>query len=146
MRRPMIPPRCLFVYGTLRQGYENPLAQRLHSMAKFLGTATMPGELYLCTGGTFPYPAARHLPDAKTLVVGEVYDLANREALLCELDRYEGMGPEFPEPWEYVRHTVSVLLEGKACEAWCYLANHPVAASNRIPSGDFRQAVPPAHT
>ena len=142
----MNPPERIFVYGTLRQGYDNPFAQRLHEMAKFLGTATMRGELYLCTGGTFPYPAARSLPDAESMVVGEIYALEKGGHLLSELDRYEGVGPEFPEPQEYVRAIVAVLCEGSPCEAWCYLANHPVVPADRILSGDFKQAMPPAHT
>ncbi len=142
----MTPASCIFVYGTLRQGYENPHARRLRAMAKFLGTATMRGELYLCTGGAFPYPAARYLPEAETLVVGEIYDLHHGEEILHELDRYEGVGPEFPEPQEYVRVIVSVLWNGRPCVTWCYLANHPLASSNRIPSGDFTQVVPADHT
>ncbi len=142
----MTPASCIFVYGTLRQGYENPHARRLRAMAKFLGTATMRGELYLCTGGAFPYPAARYLPEAETLVMGEIYDLNYGEEILRELDRYEGVGPEFPEPQEYVRAIVSVLWNGHPCVTWCYLANHPLASSNRIPSGDFTQVVPADHT
>lgn len=142
----MTPPSCIFVYGTLRQGYENPHARRLRAMTIFLGTATLRGELYLCTGGTFPYPVARYLPGAETLVVGEIYDLHHDDEILHELDRYEGVGPGFPEPQEYVRAVVSVLCNEGPREAWCYLANHPVATASRIPSGDFSRAVPPVHT
>ena len=142
----MKPPHRIFVYGTLRQGYKNPFAERLRGVAKFLGMATMRGELYLCTRGPFPYPAACYLPHAESQVVGEVYEFASGSEILGELDRYEGVGPGFPVPHEYERTVVSVLCDSRPCEAWCYLANHPVTPGNRIPSGDFTQAVPPAHT
>ena len=142
----MNPPHRIFVYGTLRQGYDNSFAKRLHALATFLGPATLRGELHLCTGGTFPYPAARYLPKAETLVRGEIYDLHDGDEILRELDRYEGVGPGFPEPQGYVRAIVSVVCAGRPYEAWCYVANHPVAPANRILSGDFTQVVPPSHT
>ena len=133
----------LFVYGTLRDGYRNPFAQSLQEGAARCGRAIMPGALYLGGDASFLYPKAAYRPETAEWVQGEVYELHGDGALLlAALDRYEGVGPGFPEPQEYVRRRVWVQMEGRSVETWCYVMNEEVDETRRIVGGDFTTVVP----
>jgi gamma-glutamylcyclotransferase (GGCT)/AIG2-like uncharacterized protein YtfP len=124
-------PQHLFVYGTLRFEYPNPLAFKLKSQAIFIDKATAPGILYDLGW----YPGAVFDADARTRVVGEAYTLGNAERLMAQLDNYEAI----PEPNQRFRRVViKVRLErGGTVEAWTYETIELPAAKRPIASGDF---------
>src|ERR1700755_2528533 len=107
----------LFVYGTLMRGFDHPMAQLLSRSADFLGEARCRGRLHLVKH----YPGLVLSQDSADVVVGELYRLRDRAALLGELDMYEACGEGFPEPTEYIRQMLPVTLaDGTAGEAWTY--------------------------
>jgi gamma-glutamylcyclotransferase (GGCT)/AIG2-like uncharacterized protein YtfP len=120
----------LFVYGTLRSGFPNPLAKRLQAQARFVGIGSAPGVLYDFGW----YPGAMFKADARSRVIGEVFALKNAERLIAQLDHYEGTA----EPDSVFRRVaVKVSLDrGGAIEAWTYELNAPPGCP-LIGSGDF---------
>ena len=48
----------LFVYGTLRRGFNNKNSEKLNSLSKWMGKAIVPNaKLYYIKGDEFDYPA-----------------------------------------------------------------------------------------
>jgi gamma-glutamylcyclotransferase (GGCT)/AIG2-like uncharacterized protein YtfP len=124
----------LFVYGTLMRGFDHPMAKMLSANADFLGEARCRGRLYLIKH----YPGLVLSNDPADIVHGELFRLREREAMLHEFDMYEACGDNFPQPTEYVRKMLPLMLEdGSAGEAWTYIYNWPVTKLPRIASGKF---------
>ena len=124
----------LFVYGTLMRGYSHPMARLLSANADFLGEASCQGRLYQVKH----YPGLVLSDQASDIVLGELYRLRAVDDLLREFDMYEACGEGFPEPTQYVRRMLAVMLaDGTTREAWTYIYNWPVAELARIESGRF---------
>ena len=124
----------LFVYGTLMRGYVHPMARLLSANADFLGEASCQGRLYQVKH----YPGLVLSDQASDIVLGELYRLRAVDDLLREFDMYEACGEGFPEPTQYVRRMLAVMLaDGTTREAWTYIYNWPVAELARIESGRF---------
>jgi gamma-glutamylcyclotransferase (GGCT)/AIG2-like uncharacterized protein YtfP len=124
----------LFVYGTLMRGFDHPMAKMLSANADFLGEARCRGRLYLIKH----YPGLVLSNDPADIVHGELFRLREREATLHEFDMYEACGDNFPQPTEYLRKMLPLMLEdGSAGEAWTYIYNWPVTKLPRIASGKF---------
>jgi gamma-glutamylcyclotransferase (GGCT)/AIG2-like uncharacterized protein YtfP len=124
----------LFVYGTLMRNFDHPMAQLLSRSAEFIGEACCRGRLYRVKH----YPGMVLSDAADDIVFGELYRLAQPQALLREFDMYEACGEGFAEPTEYIRRMLEVALQdGAAVEAWTYIYNWPVAHLPRIASGRF---------
>jgi gamma-glutamylcyclotransferase (GGCT)/AIG2-like uncharacterized protein YtfP len=105
----------LFVYGTLRSGFENRYARLLRSEAGFVGRATVRGSIYRIGH----YAAYKGDPDGE--VHGELYRLQNPEMTLRVLDEYEGQ--------DFERITVGTC--------WLYRYLPEPSVESRISSGDF---------
>lgn len=121
----------LFVYGTLRRYSPHPLARRLQSGARHLGTARAAGRLYELGH----YPGALFHPDDKARIVGDLFGLRHATRLLAELDRFEGIAE--PEAL-FKRIAIEVRLDqGGAIEAWAYGLTAAPALARRIANGDF---------
>lgn len=126
----------LFVYGTLMRSSQHPMARKLQAGAAYLGGARYNGRLYRVTH----YPAVIASAAPGEWVFGDVYTLRDRD-LLAELDRYEGCGPDDPEPTQYLRLVQTVTLDsGAQMEAWVYVYNLPVDELEWIRSGRFDAA------
>ena len=126
----------LFVYGTLMRGYVHPMARLLSANAEYLGEATCRGRLYMVKH----YPGLVLSDDASEIVHGELYRLREADAMLREFDMYEACGEGFPEPTQYLRRMLPVVLaDGAPSEAWTYIYNWPVETLVRIESGKFLQ-------
>jgi gamma-glutamylcyclotransferase (GGCT)/AIG2-like uncharacterized protein YtfP len=124
----------LFVYGTLMRGFDHPMAQLLSRAADFIGEARCRGRLYLVKH----YPGLVLSDDASDVVFGELFHLRHAEEILREFDTYEACGEGFPQPTEYLRQMVEIMLgDGEARDAWTYLYNWPVDRLRRIGSGRF---------
>lgn len=127
-------PTHLFVYGTLLRGLGHPMARRLLRQAKLVGVGSIEGRLY----DLGAYPAAVAARARGERVMGEVYALASRARLLEALDRYEGCGPDDPEPHLYRRRAVEVRLTGGGVlSAWTYLCGREPSGSRIVPGGDY---------
>ena len=100
-------PQHLFVYGTLRFEYPNPLAVKLKSQAIFICKGSAPGVLYDLGW----YPGAVFNDDVRTRVIGEVIALGNAERLMAQLDDYEAI-PEQRFQARAWRHGRGVDLRG----------------------------------
>jgi gamma-glutamylcyclotransferase (GGCT)/AIG2-like uncharacterized protein YtfP len=105
----------LFVYGTLRSGFDNRCARLLRAGAERVGLATVPGGIYRVRH----FPAYRPLPVGE--VQGELYRIKRPEKILRDLDEYEG--PEFER----------VIVNN----AWIYQYRNRLPEESRIASGDF---------
>lgn len=105
----------LFVYGTLRRAFDNPMAQMLRANSDFEGLATVGGTVYQVN------PRYPGLVAGAGKTPGELYRLKNN-TVLEELDRYENCSPQDPEPHEYRRRNLWVRREdGSEVKAWVYV-------------------------
>jgi len=112
------------VYGTLRSGFTNRHAQRLHACATLAGKAQVRARLYDLGG----YPGLRLSADGEDWVTGELYDLTD-ESLLRELDEYEG--PEYRRVIAAAR-----MDDGREIQTWVYEHAAPISEAQRIVSGE----------
>lgn len=133
-------PEYLFVYGTLMDGLE--ASALLSGSARFVCRASMPGRLY----DLGAYPAAVAGEGPADVVIGEVYELTDEEAI-CAIDDYEGCRVSEPGSL-FTRATVTVqpaAREALPLSAWAYLfARNLPPQARRIHSGDYRHARAPA--
>jgi gamma-glutamylcyclotransferase (GGCT)/AIG2-like uncharacterized protein YtfP len=124
----------LFVYGTLRRGFVNPIRDLLEENARRVSKASLRGKLYEIDG----YPGAKLSDDPDDLVYGEVYIITDRDVLFSILDNYEESSAHYPHPQEYERKKVWITLQnGEKKKAWAYLYNWKLNGRVRIFSGDY---------
>jgi len=121
------PPRCVFVYGTLRRGGSNDIT-RLQPAARYLGTARVAGVLYHL--GAYPGMTL----GGAGWVQGEVY--AIEPALEAQLDEIEGLGADPVD--EYAKREVVVDVDGKVLPCLVYEINpRCIASAPCIAHGDW---------
>ncbi|HXB34809.1 MAG TPA: gamma-glutamylcyclotransferase family protein [Puia sp.] len=117
----------LFVYGTLRQGYDLRLMDKVRHLIRYIGQGKVNADLY----DLGRYPGAVRRREA-TEVIGDVFELMNPESVLRTLDRYEGIGPG-KAATEFVRRRSRVKLRsGQTVTAWVYWYNLEPAGKIRI--------------
>jgi gamma-glutamylcyclotransferase (GGCT)/AIG2-like uncharacterized protein YtfP len=115
----------LFVYGTLKSGFENPYAQQLKREATLLGRAQMPGRLYRVSS----YPGMRPPRDPKDLISGELYELHQPAKTLAVLDDWE-------ENYDRELHP-AILEDGKQFSAWVYVYRQNLPEDRYIASAEW---------
>ncbi len=126
----------LFVYGTLRKDPENEMYHLLARYSTYVGEGRIQGELY----DLGAYPGVFLMDGCLDTVLGEVYALNSQNASRTwqALDNYEGCGPGHPEPAEYRRQQVHILLDdGNELNAWAYILTNLPHAAARVPGGDY---------
>jgi gamma-glutamylcyclotransferase (GGCT)/AIG2-like uncharacterized protein YtfP len=117
----------LFVYGTLRQGYDLRLMDKVRHLIRYIGQGKVNADLY----DLGRYPGAVRRREA-TEVIGDVFELMNPKSVLRTLDRYEGIGPG-KAATEFVRRRSRVKLRsGQTVFAWVYWYNLEPAGKIRI--------------
>ncbi|MFC3443043.1 gamma-glutamylcyclotransferase [Sphingobium rhizovicinum] len=121
----------LFVYGTLRAGFDGPMARRLRAEAALVGPARVKGVLYRIAD----YPGLTI--GGEHWVAGDLFALPDADATLGWLDIYEECAPSFPQPHEYRRQICAVEAAGGMIDAWVYVYARDTAALDRIDGGDF---------
>lgn len=127
---------CLFVYGTLKEGFNNPFATKLRSESSFVGTGYFPGRLYRVDW----FPGAVHLPEEKSRVWGEVYHVFDFEKLILQLDEYEEVLDDEVASL-YLRRQIPVVLDnGRQLICWTYTYNQPTENLPLIEDGRFENA------
>jgi len=125
----------LFVYGSLRSGFHNPVYNYISRYFVFDGMGTVQGKLY----DMGEYPAAIPCSEAY-FITGELYHIAQVEDfgwVMEQLDDYEGLLVEPGGIPLYRREPVNVLFKNTAVTAWMYWYNRPLTNQPRIESGDY---------
>ena len=104
---------------------------------RLVGRGRVPGRLFRLDG----YPGLVLSGDPGRWVRGELYALEppkNLADTLTRLDDYEGCEPNDPEPHEYERVVLDVILESGGNEsAWVYVYKGATANRQEILSGDY---------
>ena len=80
-----MPATLLFVYGSLLSEVPSAMSLFLRTHSQGFEPLYLPGKLY----DLGYYPGFVHLPQASTLVYGEVHQLLDADKALRELDAYE---------------------------------------------------------
>ncbi|MBP9098902.1 MAG: gamma-glutamylcyclotransferase [Ferruginibacter sp.] len=128
------PSQQLFVYGSLRSGFRNPVYQYLTKYFRLVGEAVVHGKFY----DKGPFPVA--IPTAgDSFITGELYAVNNPEEFnwaIEQLDDYEGLNVEAGEKPLYKRELVTVFREGTPSLAWIYWYNESVDGMKEIATGD----------
>jgi len=124
----------LFVYGSLRSGFNHPAYAYISTHFTLVGSAKVKGKLY----DLGAYPAA--LPTTEEFYIqGELYKLKEEEEFswaIAQVDDYEGVNPEPGESALYIRKLTTVYSNDQTTDAWIYWYNHDVSGKPLIASGD----------
>ena len=124
----------LFVYGSLRSGFNHPAYAYISNHFSLVGSAKVKGKLY----DLGAYPAA--LPTTEEFyIVGELYQLKEQEEFswaIAQVDDYEGVNPEPGEPALYIREMATVYINHTTTDAWIYWYNNDISGKPLIASGD----------
>ena len=129
----------LFVYGSLRKGFQSPAYDYITKYFTLIGDASVPGRLY----DNGKYPVAVPADDAH-LILGELYVLKNTEEfswVMEQLDDYEGLKVENGERPLYRRDLAQVSCNGETSQAWIYWFNGPVEGMQPIDVSDMLQYI-----
>lgn len=132
------------VYGSLRRGMQ---ADHKMSRMEFVGQGRINASLFALGW----YPGVKLDTGHSTVV--DVFRLSKdermREAILWDLDGYEGFNPQHPEGSLFVRKTVKVemnaSLDDITLKAYVYEYNYPVNRAPLVENGDwndFQNAAP----
>lgn len=127
----------LFVYGSLRSGFRNPVYEYLTKYFHLLGEAVVKGKLY----DLGEYPAASATDEDK-FISGELYCINNPLEFswaIGQLDDYEGLNTEEGDTPLYRREEVIAYKNGEAHTTWIYWYNKDLAGNPVIESGDLMQ-------
>jgi gamma-glutamylcyclotransferase (GGCT)/AIG2-like uncharacterized protein YtfP len=124
----------LFVYGSLRSGFQHPAYGYISRYFQLCSPATVEGQLY----DMGDYPAA--VPAEAGMIIGELYECVRPEEFtyaMAQLDDYEGVCPENGEPALYRRDIAQVTLpDNSKATAWIYWYNGDIAEKPLIAHGD----------
>jgi gamma-glutamylcyclotransferase (GGCT)/AIG2-like uncharacterized protein YtfP len=125
----------LFVYGSLRSGFNHPAYAYMADNFLLLGKAKVNGKLY----DMGEYPAA--LPSGEDMFIyGELYQLREDrdfDWVIAQVDAYEGLDAEPGETPLYRRDKTKVYINETTTTAWIYWYNKEVYDSPVIASGDI---------
>ena len=127
--------RQLFVYGSLRSGFQSPAYEYISRYFSLVGNARVRGKLFDL--GT--YPAGIKTND-NTFIVGELYNIKNENEFawaIGQLDDYEGVTVEPDEVQEYRREITEVHFNNSITHAWIYWYHGDVSGKSLIQSGDM---------
>jgi gamma-glutamylcyclotransferase (GGCT)/AIG2-like uncharacterized protein YtfP len=127
----------LFVYGSLRSGFNHPVYAYISTHFSLAGSAKVKGKLY----DLGAYPAA--LPtEEEFYIIGELYRLKEEQEFewaIAQIDDYEGVNPEPGETAQYKREMTTVYINETTTNAWIYWYNHDATGKPLIDSGDVLQ-------
>lgn len=124
----------LFVYGSLRSGFRNPIYNYLTQYFHLLGEAVVKGQFF----DKGEYPVALPTLD-EHFITGELYEVNNAEEFswaIEQLDDYEGVNVETGEQPLYRRAITEAFQNGQPSQAWIYWYNHSIEGMPVIETGD----------
>ncbi len=125
----------LFVYGSLRQGFQSDAYHYISQYFTLVGNATTQG--LLVNIGTHPVGIASN---TNQHIIGELYQLKNTNEYdwaFAQLDDYEGIHVEQGEIPLYVKATTTVHYNNTEVTAWVYWYNGNVDGMPVLNSGDI---------
>lgn len=127
-------PQYLFVYGTLRLGFDNRATRLIRADVEPLGTGEVKAFLY----DLGEYPGALKDPEGESVLLGDVFLVKRPQKVFRILDAYEGCVRGSLRESEYLRKKEPVQLTGGGVvEAWIYWYNKPVDPRTRIRQADY---------
>lgn len=127
----------LFVYGSLRSGFQHDAYQYMSKYFTLIGHATVKGKLF----DMGEYPVALPTTEEK-FIQGELYSISKPDQfsyIIGQLDDYEGLYVEEGETALYKREEVAVSCNGQQHTAWIYWYKGTVNNQPVIASGDGLQ-------
>lgn len=130
------PVLRLFVYSSLRSGFQHPAYTYIRKYFTLEAEAITKGNLYDIDGLIVGIPT-----EENHFIKGELY-LINEPSefswAIGQLDDYEGVQEDEDNPVPLYSRSVSTILIGNTTEkAWVYWYNQPVLNGNFIESGDI---------
>ena len=127
------PITHLFVYASLRQGFENPFFEYIKNHFDLVGSGYVNGVLYDL--GDYPVGVAHDTYK----IVGELYEAKSPEDFdwsIAQLDDYEGLNPEEGEKAPYQRMLTTAYCNGQSCSSWVYWYIGEINSTTIVESGD----------
>ncbi|MFN8250394.1 MAG: gamma-glutamylcyclotransferase family protein [Ferruginibacter sp.] len=127
----------LFVYGSLRSGFQHDAFQYMAQYFNLLGAATVRGKLF----DKGDYPVAIPVTE-DAFIQGELYTAKEAHEfsyIIGQLDDYEGLYVEEGETASYKREETLVDCNGQQYTAWIYWYAGPVDGLPAVASGDVLQ-------
>ena len=125
----------LFVYGSLRSGFRNPMYEYISRFFTFVGEAKVKGRLF----DLGEYPAGIPVEE-NVFIKGELYTAKNQQEFswaIGQLDDYEGLDVEDGEVPLYQRKVTEVYANDQVTHAWVFWYNGDVTGKPLIASGDM---------
>jgi len=123
----------LFVYGTLRDGYDLKLKDDLSDELEYVGKGRIGASLY----DIGKYPGAIKDKTGNE-VIGDVFLVNNPDKVFRVLDKYEGYSKNKAEESEFVRKRNRVTLNsGKNMNVWVYWYNQDPNGRAKIRYKDY---------
>jgi gamma-glutamylcyclotransferase (GGCT)/AIG2-like uncharacterized protein YtfP len=123
----------LFVYGTLRKGYDSPVRDQVSSGLYWIGQAKVKALLYDL--GTFPGAVKT---SGLNEILGDVFEVTDPKSVFQVLDRYEGYLENDPEKSEYIRVKTDVQMNsGNKLSVWIYWCNLDLQGKPVIKNKDY---------
>lgn len=129
----------LFVYGTLRSGFQNPAYAYISRYFTLAGPAKVKGRLY----DLGEYPAAIPVEE-DYFIIGELYKINHPDELpwaLAQLDDYEGVNAEEGKTPLYTRKETVIYSNDTTTVAWVYWYAGPITNEPPIASGDILEYI-----
>lgn len=129
----------LFVYGSLRSGFQSQAYDYISRYFTLAGEAKVRGKLYDMGN----YPAALPSND-ESFIIGELYKIKNENEFswaMGQLDDYEGIDPEFDEVQLYRRDLTDVFFNDQPIKAWIYWYTGNVSGKPVVASGDIMEYI-----
>ncbi|MFK7900636.1 MAG: gamma-glutamylcyclotransferase [Cyclobacteriaceae bacterium] len=123
-------PDYLFVYGTLRKGFDHQYARSLEKECQHVGVGETQGILI----NIGEYPGILKSDSNSDTVIGDVYEVED-ESIIDLLDSYEGVNNLIED--EYVKEMGEVLIDGEVYHCLIYYYQYPPTELEIISSGDY---------
>jgi gamma-glutamylcyclotransferase (GGCT)/AIG2-like uncharacterized protein YtfP len=127
----------LFVYGSLRKGFQSEAYEYISRFFTLRGHAKVKGRLF----DMGSYPAAIPVNE-ETYIIGELYKILDESEFswaIGQLDDYEGVNVETDEVQLYRRELADVYIGEEIIPAWIYWYNGDVSGKPVIVSGDMME-------
>ena len=129
----------IFVYGSLRSGFQSPAYEYISRFFTLVGNAKVKGKLV----DMGAYPAG--VPtDEERYIVGELYQIKHRHEFswaMGQLDDYEGVNAEEEQERLYGREVTDVIAGDMTLQAWIYWYLGDTTGRPVIECGDMLQYV-----
>ncbi|MEL7123464.1 MAG: gamma-glutamylcyclotransferase family protein [Bacteroidota bacterium] len=122
----------LFVYGSLRSDFESRIGKQLKLFGNKLGVGYAAGRIFDL--GMYP----GFVPGGSEKVEGDVIEIfENQEAILKDLDEFEGISTPLKTTDEYKRELIKVDIKGNIHECWVYVYQGDTTNLKHVRSGNY---------